>query len=369
MLVSGTNATVYAPQGSWGGGTKAVKVVPIETSGGIGTGAAPTTVVTGSIPNSCSSNSTTGTTVCTGNNTDVFVINGTTLSSTVTSGATSTQNFSGGTCTNCGVVVDSTTNKALIAIGLATGGPGGFQFLDLAGNTFEAPIPVGTRTSEDASIDPIRHLVLSPNEDQIYQILNTTTSTAAVFNNSVSGELDSAGEDCTTGIALSTIEFTGNLYIADLTQAVFTPGTPGTWTDTASQTQIFPEFASLSAGTNGIAIAPNSHLGIVVGEFGGNLEGVIQLPSTSGSGTPAVTDWVAFTVPNTPAAVAWQQGDDPHPVTAYVSPNSGKAFGVLENEEFTFLAVVDLQGLLLAPRTGHVVNDPLPAGVVTFIAE
>jgi len=244
------------------------------------------------------------------------------------------------------------------------------SFLDLASNTFEAPIPVGTRTSEDASIDPIRHLVLSPNEDHIYQILNTTTTRAGVFNNDLgSGELDSAGEDCTTGIALSTIEFTGNLYIADLTQAVFTPGTPGTWTDTASQVQVFPEFANFSAGTNGIAIAPNSHLGIVVGEFGDKLEGVIQLPSTSGSGTPAVTDWVAFTVPNTPAAVAWQQGDDPHPVTAYVSPNSGKAFGVLENEEFTFLAVVDLQGLLLAPRTGHVVNDPLPAGVVTFIAE
>ncbi|HWJ40310.1 MAG TPA: hypothetical protein VNT29_04235 [Candidatus Limnocylindrales bacterium] len=369
MLVQSTNATVYAPQGSWGGGTAAVKVVPIETSSGVGTGGAPTTVVTGSVPNSCSSNSTTGTTVCTGNNTNVFLINGTTLSSTVTSSADSTQSFSGGSCMNCGVVVDSTVNKALVAIGLSSGGPGGFQFLDLASNTFEAPIPVGTRTSEDASIDPIRHLVLSPNEDAIYQILNTTTSTAAIFNNSISGEPDSAGEDCTTGIALSTLEFSGNLYIADLTQAVFTPGTPGTWTDTASQVQNFPEFESFSAGTNGIAIAPNSHLGIVVGEFGGDLEGVIQLPSTSGSGTPAVTDWVAFTVPMTPAAKAWDQGDDPHPVTAYVSPNSGKALGVLENEDFTFLAVVDLQGLLSAPRTGHVVNDPLPAGLVTFIAE
>jgi len=370
VLVQSTNATVYAPQGSWGGGTAAVKVVPIETSSGVGTGGAPTTVVTGSVPNSCSSNSTTGTTVCTGNNTDVFLINGTTLSSTVTSGATSTQNFSGGTCTNCGVVVDSTVNKALVAIGLSSGGPGGFQFLDLATNTFEAPIPVGTRTSEDASIDPIRHLVLSPNEDSIYQILNTTTTPAGIFNNTLDvGELDSAGEDCTTGIALSTIEFTGNLYIADLTQAVFTPGTPGTWTDTGSQVQNFPEFESFSAGTNGIAIAPGSHLGVVVGEFGGNVEGVIQLPSTSGSGTPAVTDWVAFTVPNTPAAIPWDQGLDPHPVTAYVSPNSGKAFGVLENGEFSFLAVVDFQGLLSALRTGHVVNDPLPAGLVTFVAE
>ena len=372
VLVQGTNATVYAPQGNWDSGAAAVNVVPIETSGGIGTGGAPTTVVTGSVPNSCSSNSTTGTTVCTGNNTDVFVINGSTLSSTVTSGATSTQSFSGGSCMNCGVVVDSTTNKALITIGLSSGGPGGYQFLDLASNTFEAPIPAGGETSEDVSIDPVRHLVLSPNEQGNYQLVNITTATPALFNNvdfATGGAPDSAGEDCTTGIALSTLEGTGNLYIADLTQAVFTPGSPGTWTDTASQTQVFPEFIDFSAGTNGIAIAPGTQLGIVTGEFGGNIEGVIQLPATSGSGVPAVVDWVSFVVPNLPNESAWSEGFDPHTVTAYVSPNSHKAYAVLENGDFSFLAVVDLQGLLSAPRTGHVVNEPLPAGLVTFIAE
>jgi len=374
ILVQGKDATVYAPQGNWDTGTAAVKVVPIETSTGIGTGGAPTTVVTGSIPNSCSSNSTTGTTVCTGNDTKVFLITGSTLSSTVTSGATGSQNFSGGDCMNCGVVVDSTTNKALITIGLAPGDTGGYQFLDLAGNTFEAPIPAGGATSEDISIDPTRHLVLSPNEDNVFQILNISTATAALFNNSgfaTSGSPDSAAEDCTTGIALSTLEETSSLYIADLTQAVFTPGTPGTWTDTAAQTQNFPQF-TFSAGTNGIAVAPGSHLGIVTGEFGGNVEGVIQLPSTSGSGTPAVTDWVSFVVPALASGLPWSEGQDPHTVTAYVSPNDNKAFGVLENGDFSFLAVIDLQGLLNAPRTApgsHVATEPLPAGVVTFIAE
>jgi hypothetical protein len=48
--------------------------------------------------------------------------------------------------------------------------------------------------------------------------------------------------------------------------------------------------------------------------------------------------------------------------------------GVLENSFMTgspiFLAVVDLQGLLKAPRTGdHTVTNPLPAGLVTFIPE
>ena len=374
VLVQGTNATAYLPQGSWDLGTTAIKVVPIETIAGVGTGGASSTIMTANVPNSCSSNSITGETVCVGNNTDVYLINGTTLTSTLTSGATASQFFSGGECMNCGVVVDSTINKALITIGLSLAGggsTGGYQFLDLGGTpTFETPINAGASTSEDVSIDPNRHLVLSPNEFALFQLVNVSTSTAALFNNQLpSGQLDSAGEDCTTGIALSTVEDTGELFIADLTQAMFMPGTPGTWTDTASQFQNFPEFVGFSSGTNGIAVAPGTHLGVVTGEFGGNLEGVIQLPATSGSGTPAVVDWAAFTMPNTPDMVVWSQGLDPHTVTAYVSPNSHKAYAVLENSGFNFVAIVDLQAMLNAPRTGHVVNNPIPAGIVTFIAE
>jgi hypothetical protein len=380
VLVSGTNVTVYAPQGNWGSGTGtcdggstcSVNVVPIETSAGIGTGGTPTNVPTGHPPNSCSSNSKTGETVCAGNNTDVYLINGTTLSSTLTSAADAEEGFSGGACDNCGVVVDSATDRALITIGLESGGPGGYQFLDLSGTpSFETPIPAGVTTSEDVAIDPIRHLILSPNEQSTYQLVNISTSTPALFNNEIEadGEPDSAGEDCTTGIALATDEGTNNLFITDLTQAKFTPGTPGTWTDTASQFQTYAEFDGMSAGTCGIAVAPNTHLGIVTGEFGGNLEGVIQLPAHSGSGVPSTVDDVAFTMPALPTSGDWQEGFDPHTVTAYVSPNSKKALAVLENDDFSFLAVVDLQGLLNAPRTGHVVNNPIPAGLITYIAE
>ncbi|MGD0672679.1 MAG: hypothetical protein ABSB13_11405 [Candidatus Binatus sp.] len=378
ILVQGKNATAYLPQGNWGGseGSASIKVVPVETSSGIGTGGAPTTITTANIPNSCSSNSTTGLTVCVANNTDVYLINGTTLTSTLTSGATGSEGFSGGDCENCGVVVDASINKALITVGLETGGPGGYQFLDLSGTpTFETPIPAGAETSEDISIDPVRHLILSPNEDSDYQLVNISSSPAAVFNNDVSGEsgapeFDSAGEDCTTGIALGTDEFTGNLFIADLTQAEFTPGTPaGTWTDAASQLVNFPEFDNLAAGTCGIAVAPGTHLGIVTGEYGGDLEGVVELPATSGSGTPAFPDYVAFTVPSPPSPEeGWSEGYDPHTVTAYVSPNTKKAYAVLENADFSYLAIVDLQAMLSAPRTGHTVTT-IPAGSVTFIPE
>ena len=375
ILVQGKNATAYLPQGYWEGGTTGIKVVPVETSSGLGTGGSPTSITTAGVVNSCSSNSTTGETVCVANDTDVYLISGTTLNNTLTSGATAEQDFTGGFCSNCGVVVDSSTNKALITMGLEIDDTetGGYQFLDLDTSTFETPIPAGATTSEDVSIDPVRHLVLSPNEQGNYQLVNiTTTSTPALFNNDLGelpGEPDSAGEDCTTGIALSTLEFSDALFITDLTQANFTPGTPGTWTDTASQVQSFPEFATMAAGTCGIAIAPGTHLGVVTGEFGGALEGVIQLPATSGSGTPSIVDYVAFTVPSPPTEEGWSEGGDPHTVTAYVSPNTHKAYGVLENRDFTYVAIVDLQGLLSAPRTGHVVNSPLPAGLVTFVAE
>ncbi len=383
ILVQGTNATAYAPRGNWGGGPVGVNVVPVETSAGVGTGGSPVTVTTPNTVNSCSSNSATGNTVCVANNTDVYILNGTTLKSTLTSGSTGFASFSGGSCMNCGVVVDSSTNTAELAIGL-TASPSGsaYQALNLASNTFSPPVNSPTGVSEDIAVDPVRHLILSANERGNYEVAKVSAASTTVFQNQIvpiptptpagaptpSSDLDSAGEDCTTGIALATDEFTGNLFITDLTQATFTPGTPNLWS-APGQFQNFPEFDSLAAGTSGIAVAPGTHLGLVTGEFGGAIEGVIQLPSSSGSGIPAVTDWVSFTVPNDPSGSPWSQGFDPHPATAYVSPNSGKAFGILGNGSFTFLAVVDLQGMLKAPRTGHVVNNPVPSGLVTFVAE
>jgi hypothetical protein len=390
ILVQKTNVTAYAPKGSWGAcsPSNGIGVVPLETSAGLGKGGAATTITTTKLVNSCSCNSNTGQTVCVANDTDVFLVSGTTLNKTLTSGATGSASFSGGSCMNCGVVVDSTTNTAVVAMGLSGGPAGsGYQSLDLATNTFATPIQSGKGISEDIAIDPIRQLILSPAESGFYEIVKQKPA-PAVFDNqivpiptptpkgapAVSSDLDSAGEDCTTGIALSTDEGTGNLFIADLTQAKFTAGTPnGTWS-APSQFQNFPEFVPLGAGTSGIAVAPGTHFALVTGEFGGNVTGVVQLPATSGSGIPAVVDWVSFIMPSDPSGAMWSQGCDPHTATAYVSPNSHKAFGVLGNGSFTFLGVADLEGILKAKRTAgtHVVDptlDLVGLGLVTFIAQ
>ena len=362
--------TAFVPLGSWTELTTGVIVVQIEPSAG-----APTVVGTAGPVNSCSSNNVTGLTVCTGNANDAYVLHGTTLLSSLSDGATGSQNFSGGSCMTCGVATDASTGLSWLAEG-TTLASGQLQSLNPATSVFGAPLDLfGQPTSEDISVDPARHLILSALENGNFQIIDTTTN--AVFNSAVSFaplELNSTAEDCTTGIALAPGEFSTSIVLVDLSQATFTPGAPGTWSAPGGP-QTFPDFASfIAAGVSGIAVAPGSHLAGVTDEFGGSAFGVVQLPATSGVGIPVAPDWVAASLPADPLGAAWSMGLDPHPMTAYTSPNTGKAILAISNVSRTFLALVDMQALLNATRTPgtHTVDptvDLVGTGVVTFVAE
>jgi len=385
VLVSGTNVTSYVPKGNWNikAAITGVSVVNVE-----GSSIVPTAITTANAVNSCASNSVTGTTVCTANNTDVYLLSGTTLGSTLTSGGSGLIAFSGGICTNCGVAMDAVHNKA--ALGLSIAGAPGFQFLDLGTSTFETAVasPAG-EISEDPLIDPIHNLLLSASEGNNYEIANVAaaptslTPLTSFFENPgipSGGELDSTAEDCSTEIALAGVEFPepSSVYIADLTQATFTAGAPGTWTDpVGSQVQSLSE-SVLFFGATSIAVAQGTHTGMLSGEFGGNAITAIALPTTSGSGTPAISDWVTCNIPSDPSGMVWNTGDDPHTLTAYQSPSSSDAIGLLANGgggfPVTFLARVDLAQMLnpaIVPRTvgGHgCAAGTLPATVASFIA-
>lgn len=382
VLVSGTNVVAYVPKGFWSGGTTGVAAVNVE-----GSSISNTLIPTADVINSCASNPTSGQTVCTANNNQVYILKGTGLDPVVatnplTSAGSGSINFSGGSCTNCGVAMDATHNKAVIGLSLA--GVGGFQFLNLgAAPSFEAPFASQSPTSffanisEDPLIDPIRNLLLSAAETSNYEIIDVTTSTApAFFENAVVPfkELDSSGEDCSTGIVLAPAEFSGpsDVFIADISNpafAPFIPGSPaGTWT-APSQVQSLSE-SFLSAGASGLAVAQGTHTGVVTGEFGGDALTAILLPAVSGGGAvPAIGDWITCNIGN-----GFNNGFDPHTVTAYQSPANGHAIALLANSSATMLAVVDLTNMLnpaIVPRTlaGHgCASGPLPASVVTFVS-
>jgi hypothetical protein len=350
----------YVPFGYWEGGLTGIEQVLLE-----GTGPAATNFSTTGNVNSCASNSSTGEVVCTENGANVDLINGSTLT-TLTSGTNAFAEFTGGSCENCGVAINAQNNTAVIAMGLVGGGGGpfggggsGLQVLDLATNTFSTPDPLAHYVSEDISIDSGRNLILSPDESGFYDLLKIAGNTLTEYGNDIGnfgGDLDSAAEDCTTGIALSAVEFTDDIYITDLTQATFTAGSPGTWTAPGGFVSLGdPEGSdSYSAGTSGISSAPGtSHLAVVTGEFGGSSYSALLLPSTSGSGTPALVDhaWVS-NMPDTPDGNPFSAGFDPHTVTAYTSPITGASYAVFADYELNnYLGIVDLACVLAQPRT------------------
>jgi hypothetical protein len=402
-LLQKPNVTAYVANGAWGLGYTGVQVVPIEPAGGT-----PASISTPNPVNSCASNSISGQTVCVANNTDVYLLSQTSPSptdATLTSGASANTGFTGGSCANCGVAINGVGNLAVITMGLNTGPSGtGIQFLNLANNTFSTPLAAANHVSESVQWDPIRNLILSPNENGVYDLFDTSSpNTAPEYANSVSSLpggttlLDSAAEDCTTGIALAGNEFQGSLYIANLAHAAYIPGPPGTWT-APQQFSSFPEFNFVQydgsvVGPTGVAVAPGSQYAVVAGEFGGNGFGVVQLPASAptGSTPPSVVNYVAASLPNTPDGKVWTHGLDPHTVTAYISPNDSKAYALLADlpshafscsestciqvdSPPTYLAVIDMAALLTAPRTGagsHTVSpsyDLIGNGVVRYIA-
>ena len=383
---SGTNVIAYVPKGNWDSSATGIDVVNVE-----GTSITNTQIPTGSdVINSCASNSVTGQTVCTANNNDVWVLKGTALDPSVspdplTDGASGSVGFSGGSATTTGVAMDTVNNRALLAI--SVGGVGGFQFLDLATDTFEPPFASqdpGGEISEDPLLDPIHNIIGSASEDNNFEVVNVKNSTSPQFyeqslTSVVSGALDSTSEDCSTGILLSPAEFSdpSGVELADIQNAgtgggtaTFTTGSPGSWT-APEQFQSLTG-SSLSAGPSGSAVAQGTHTGVVTGEFGGDGLTALALPTTSGAGvTPSISNWVTCETGPDSGGIPFTMGDDPHTLAAYQSPNGGDAIALLVNEGATEMVRVDLTQMLnpaTVPVTGNVCNSStLPSSVEDFI--
>lgn len=276
-----------------------------------------------------------------------------------------------------------------------------------------------TFDSEAFVVDEARQLLLSaePLPDpykptgglwfQIYKLGSTpklynsqigTVPDLGSAGGSVEPELDSTAVDCTTGIAVTGIELDRTaatfppqmgVGLVDVGQAAYTDGiggAPGTFS-APHQIQKLPDLCpsisgfdctthfNQNSGSTEIAIAPGTHLGLIVDESDRGIA-AFRLPAASSSGTPAILDYAVAAIPDlTPGGNAWiNNGNDPHPLTAYVSPTSGKAFALLADtaDANMNVAKVDLQALLSTKRVAgsHVVDpsvDLVKSGVVTFI--
>jgi hypothetical protein len=370
------NVTAYVPNGWWQSSNTGVVAQNIE--GTIGTF---TPIATPNAPNSCSSNPATGQTVCVANNTDVYLITGTALNTTLTSGSSTTAGFSGGNCNNCGVALNPNDNTAVINMGVVGSGDGGVQILNLDTNTFSTPFPMLQSVSENISVDPTRSLILSAGEGGNYTLLQIQPGGSLMeFDSSFNTgfENDSSAEDCSTGVAIAPGEFTNSVALVNLNSIAFGSGA---YTAPNAIATLNTSVYGFSAGLSGSAVAQGSgHLAVVTGEFGGDTFAVLKLPASAGAGTPALSDYAIAQIPSSVACGGtFSAGYDPHTVTAYTSPNTGDSYAVFVgyngSQLPTCLAVADLTTIInpsLAPRGGsgygasEIAPADLPASAVTF---
>ncbi len=413
VAISGTTVTVYVPLGSDDNNTHGAVQVVVE-----GPSPQQTPALIGADRvNSCTPSSS-GEVVCSGQGGSVDVIpsgGGSPIIQALSAGTVPTINFTTGDCMGCGAMVDDllTPPLGIIASGL------GYVPVDLSNNTLLSPIATNVNNADEAvgvnfGYDMAHHLILSANytvdpnnnfaqtpphfqiinisnpatpvvyelaNDQAFLLTNNRTCNNGAAHNDKLPETTAL--DTSTGIAYVTFHTPSDCFGAppndiamfDLSQAVFTNGTPNTWDTPAKNIQSITGTAL--NGIDPISVEAVHHLALV--SAGDSNFGVLQLPSSGADLT--ISDWVNAQMPNDPDNVAWAGWHQPNGLATYVSPTTGKVMGVLMNNQAggsTYLAIVNLDDLLNpaltardpSPGNGHKVDgsvDLVGSGIVRFV--
>ena len=414
VVISGTNVTALVPFGSDDTNPVNAARVPIESASGA---LAASSIITTDRVNSCAVFASTGASMCSGQSGTVdFLAGGATTATRVSDNFTDGGNeYTGGDCAGCGIAVDDFLGTGILA------SSGGFQLLNPSNHIVGAPIAGNNEpVPVDFGYDPVGHRILSANyvvtnpttfasstpefeifnlfrsSNEVFELLNDTAffepsgSTCTGSGGTSQRDIlpDTTAIDTSTNIAYVTFHtpadcFTNpieDIALFDLSQASFTTtGAVGGWTTAGKQIQTLSGLTL--GGVTAIGVASGAHVAIISGEFSSNLVGALKLPATSGTGTPAISDWVEAQMPNDPSGNPWLDWHQPDGLGTYISPNNGKAYGVMMNFGTnasnapigpTYLAIVDLNALLSAARdsTNHIVASTVnltTSGIVRFV--
>ena len=408
VIISGTTVTAYVPFGSDDNHTRGVAQVVIENASTL---PSPAVINTDRV-NSCTP-ANTGEVLCAGQTGSIDLIAPNGSVSIFSSGASNGNAYTGGDCVVCGAEVDNALGLGILSTG------NGFVTLALTNNpnnSVSSPVssngePVGV----NFGYDPVHRRILSANYKVVnpstfatsnphFQIVDISGSSPMFYelNNDQAffrpgtkcgtanhmidrdGLPDTTAIDTVSNIAYVTFHTPADCFsnpiediaLFDMSQATFSGGiwdTPGKSVQTLS-----------GIGLNGIdpiSIEANNHVAIVSG--GSDAIGALRLPYSSGAGVPMIPDYVGASMPNDPSGVAWLGWHQPDGLATYVSPSTKTPMGVMMNNGMsggnaigpTYLAIVDLEKLLTAPRDPSAGNqhkvdttvDLVKTGVVRFV--
>ncbi len=273
--------------------------------------------------------------------------------------------ISAGLCVVCAMLYDPVDDRMILATA------NGYALFDHNGS-HKVTKTVAALPSENFGYDPQKNQIFSPR----YQ--NGTAASLDLVDVHVGkvysldatpplSEPDHGAVDVGTGIAIAAEEAGALVYLVDLNAPTFDAPAPGAFQAPQSMVLIS---SSTPGRLSAVAVDPGTHLAFLAADVGVTMA-VAQLPLKKGDPLD-LADWVVSTIPPAPGGAAWYGAGDPHGLAVFTLPGSPKPYGLLMNDTRRWLAVVDLQGLLGAPRSAtdpHGLTagyDPVASGVVTF---
>jgi len=318
------------------------------------------------LPDACAADYKNNKVVCASYSSDqVHVIDAASnaLVGTYPTGLTAFASFSGGSCIICGLLYDETDNKIVMSTA------NGYALFDHLG-THTIARTITSRVAENFGYDIKKNQIFSP-QYQVYpatiDLIDVASSSVYTLAPSPAGlaSPDHGAVDLNTGIAYATEESGHSAYLFDLSSAKLNQPAAGQFQATTANITIT---TLIGSRLTDVAIDSDAHYAFLSEEFGSSM-GVAKLPA-AGGGTPALGDYAVASIPNPPLSY-WYGSGDPHGISNFTLSSGSKHYGLLVDGGKTWLAVVDMDKLLAAPRDvgTHDVQatyDLVTNGVVKF---
>jgi hypothetical protein len=275
--------------------------------------------------------------------------------------------ISAGSCVVCALLYDPADDRMILATA------GGYALFDHNGSHALGKT-IAALPSENFGYDPTRNRVFSPRYGNgagpSLDLVDVARGKVYALDAPPPlAEPDHGAVDVQTDIAIATEEAGAVVYLVDLSSASVDAPAAGSFQ--APQAAVWLS-SSTPGRLSGVAVEPGSHLAFLAADVGVTMA-VARLPTSRGDPL-AVGDYVVTVVPATPSGSPWYGAGDPHGIAVFTLPGSAKPYGLLMNDSRRWLAVVDMEALLQAPRSptdpngvaaGH---DLVATGVVTFYA-
>jgi hypothetical protein len=271
-----------------------------------------------------------------------------TFNTNFTTDANSAVTYSGGEFDILGIVYDSKQAGVIIA---TTNG-----YETYSGTTPYAKInQITGNPSENFGYNSATEQIFSPTYGSYPSDLGLGTITGlAYYTNSAEpagiDDPDSAAVDSVTNIGVAPEEFEQAVYLVNLGAATISGTTYSAPTSTLdiSGPLVTGIVEQTDAGLTDTAIDSTAHLAFMAGEYGTTGFCVVALPTTAGTGAPTASDYACATFPTTPDTNEFNSPFDPHATSTF--DLGGKAYGLMFNSEYSYVAVIDLAAMMAAPR-------------------